>query len=201
MKKLVIKDIEKRSQFWDKRENRGPIDGSHDLKDSLPYPFSGSEGLFRGRNVLEIGPGRGRQYDYLKGYVKSYSICDISVEALIGEEYIVDIKDRFQFETYDADFEVRFDIVHFWYVLHHILKEEIDQFFDFVYRHLKDKGLVMFNTPQLHNVVGAYTGDGIGTTHFKLSDIIEALYQKFDVKVIRQIDFKSTGYLIIGEKK
>ncbi len=198
----MIKGIEERSKFWNEPKNRGPIGGSHDLKDSLPYPFLGYDSLFAGRNVLEIGPGRGRQYAYLKSIVKSYSICDISMEALTGEACFDNVKiRRFHFETYDADFGADFDIVHFWYVLHHVLKEEIDQFFQFVHRHLKDKGLIMFNTPQLQNDAESYPGDGIGTTRFAIPDIIEAMYNKFDIKVVKQIEMKSTGHLFIGEKK
>ena len=188
-----------RINFWEQPQNRGPIDGSHDLIDSLPYPFLGHEHLFEDNDVLEIGPGRGRQYDYLKDLVAYYSIADISNEIL--DEACFDlVDDKILLSDYNDNFATQFDIIHFWYVLHHVREEEVEMFFTFIHRHLVEKGLVLFNTPQLQNDREIYLGDGISTTYYSLTQILKVMEKHFNILVTKEIDQKSTGHFIIGEK-
>lgn len=188
-----------RIAFWEQPQNRGPIDGSHDLVDSLPYPFLNYVGMFKNRDVLEIGPGRGRQYDYLKESTRFYSIADISNE-ILSEECFDLIGTKILITDYKQEATTQFDVVHFWYVLHHVREEEVEMFFDFIYRHLHENGLVLFNTPQLQNDREIYLGDGISTTYFSLPHILKVMEKNFRILVKKEINEKSTGHLIIGEK-
>ena len=194
----MIKNLEERILFWEKSQNRGPTNGIHDLEGSLPYPFEGMEYFFKNKNVLEIGPGRGRQYDRLKDIVFTYAICDISEEAL-NEKCFAGLH-KYLLCEYNQHLGTAFDVIHFWYVLHHIFQDELYAFFGIVYRHLEFGGVVLFNTPQLQNKRSDYPGDGIGTTWFNLESILYCMGKRFKILRIVLINKKSTGCLVIGRK-
>lgn len=196
----MIQNLKQRKEFWGKRKNRGPIDGSHDISGSMPYPFEAHVELFKSKDVLELGPGNGRQYDVLKDVVKRYSVCDISSEAL-GEGCFVNLSKHLLYD-YKQDLLETFEIIHFWYVLHHVTFSELDLFFGFVYRHLKVGGCVLFNTPQIQVDTKIYPGDGIGTTNFNLMLILKTL-EVFNFRIlnVEYINKESTGYLIIALKE
>lgn len=193
----VIEDLEVRRRHWDKSSNRAPRDG-HDMTDSLPYPFEGTEHLFAGKDVLEIGPGRGRQYDRLKGIARSYAICDISQEAL-DEPVFAGVPWRFLLSDYGERFGL-FDVVHFWYVLHHVKPRERSDFFGFVAAHLRPGGFVLFNSPQVGNERGWYANDGMGTTWIDEGLIRRVCSRHFVTLTIVKQDRLSSGFLVVARK-
>lgn len=170
--------------------------------DSDPVPFSGHLGRYTSKEVLEIGPGEGRQYKYVKDRVMSYAIADVSQQVLDCPVF-GDVDWKLLIRDYDeVSFGRRFDIVHFWYVLHHIPMIEVIKFFDFVYRHLKRDGIVMFNTPFLDFHEGAYCDDGVNTTRYTITDIMNLLDPLFFPLIVNGEQYeKSNGYVYIGRKK
>ena len=49
--------------------------------------------------------------------------------------------------NYMQNLPQKVDIVHCWYVVHHVRVRELKDFFDFVYRQLKPRGYFLFNYP------------------------------------------------------
>lgn len=193
----MIDDIERRRKYWDDKRNRAPHD-FHDLTDSDPYPFAKVERMFRGKDVLEIGPGRGRQYERLKGIVKSYSIADISSDALC-EPVFDQVQGRFLIEDYGEPFG-RFDVVHFWYVLHHVKIAELEPFFSFVASLLRDDGAVFFNSPHEFRDGKWYRNDGLGTTWIGKDQVLDIAGSYLDFFLVDEVNERSTG-CIFGAKK
>jgi len=193
-----ILDLEKRKRFWDKRESRGPK-VEHDLSDSLPYPFEPAiQTIFDGKNVLEIGPGNGRQYERLRHRVKSYCVADISASAL--SEPVFDTADgRFLLETWERPVGRMFNVIHFWYVLHHIRLGEMRAFFAFVNKNLVNGGLVAFNNPEPINVQGQREGDGQGTTYSDVA-IVQECSWPLEMLMALPVNMKSTGYVFLLRK-
>jgi SAM-dependent methyltransferase len=185
--------------LWGHRGARGP-EGGHDLCDSLPYPFetAGVQDIFNGKDVLEIGPGNGRQFEHVSRRSKSYCIADISKSAL-DEPVFKGASEKFLISDWEELLGRVFDVIHFWYVLHHITQGEMRQFFLFVSNHLRDTGVVAFNTPQKINVQHDPRGDGCGTTY---SDPVIVHERLETLKVVRAVlvDRKSTGYVILLQK-
>ena len=195
----MIDDLELRRAHWDKPENRAPRD-EHDLTDSLPYPFEGVEHLFDGKDVLEIGPGRGRQYERIKTAVQSYSVCDISPAALT-EPVFADVTARYLLSDYGKDFTDRFDVVHFWYVLHHVRLDELGNFFGFVARHLRTSGMALFNSPQVGDVLAYRPGDGLGTTLMDRATVMTAYASHLNTVGVCYQNDRSSGDLFIARKR
>lgn len=199
---MNIQNLAERQMKWAYRGNRGPITG-HDLVDSLPYPFEDAniQTVFDNKDVLEIGPGNGRQYERLCGVVKTYCIADISADALAEPAFEgVAVEDRFLLADWRQQLGKVFDVVHFWYVLHHIVRAEMTYFFEFVSRHLRDGGLVAFNSPEPQNVQGPLEGDGIGTTYSD-PDVVREVAPQFEVLVSASIQRKSTGHVFLMRKR
>jgi SAM-dependent methyltransferase len=194
----MIDDLGARRRHWDDPVNRAPRD-EHDLEDSLPYPFGGLENLFFDKDVLEIGPGRGRQYERLRGLVKSYSLCDISTAAL-AEPVFDGARAKYWLYDYSDDFFTRFDLIHFWYVLHHIRRGELEAFFAFVARHLREAGVALFNSPQTGNNPDWYTGDGMGTTYMTSLEVVHAFSPFLTIVEVCEQDDRSSGALFVTRK-
>jgi SAM-dependent methyltransferase len=167
---------------------------------SLPYPFDPVlTRIFDGKEVLEIGPGNGRQYDRLKGVVQSYCICDISPNAL-AEPAFADLDGKFLLTDWDQNLPKLFDVVHFWYVLHHVRHDEMQSFFRFVAKNLKPGGLVAFNSPELMNVQGPVGGDGLIHTTYSDPAIVREASAPLEVLVELPVGMKSTGYVFLLRK-
>lgn len=194
----MIRDLDRRREHWDDPRNRAPRE-EHDLADSLPYPFEPVEHLFAGQDVLEIGPGRGRQYDRLRHLAGEYAICDISPSAL-AEPVFAGVARRFLLTDYTQDFVYRFNVVHFWYVLHHVREDELGAFFSFAARHLRSGGVALFNTPITTNAPEWYTGDGTGTTCHRPVDVVKASQPYLDVVAVYNQNDRSSGALFVMEK-
>mgnify|MGYP001587806125 CR=1 FL=1 len=182
--------LTERRAWWSRPENR-----YHNLTDSLAYPFEGIEGLFIGRDVLEIGPGHGRQCRRLVDVAKSYSVCDI----VPMDEPAFDGLQKFVIEDYSVDMGADFDVIHFWYVLHHVPISELSPFFEFVSRHLLKGGHAMFNTPILHPNGTHYAGDGLATTWIDRDAVLQNLGQ-LDVVMEQHQNVGSSGILFVVRK-
>jgi hypothetical protein len=187
-------NIENRLKHWSTgwtAENQG---------DSPAVPFKPYINYFLDKNVLEIGPGEGRQYYGVKNIISDYSIADISSQVLDCPvfKYI----DRFLIKDYGNDFKKRFDLIHFWYVLHHVPSIEAEAFVEFIYLHLKENGIVMFNSPFLGFDIGAYSNDGVNTTPYTTDEIIKLFSSKFNAILMDGTKVgKSNGHIFIWRKK
>lgn len=194
-------NLEERRAYWNKRENRAPYLAHHDLCDSLPYPFEPSIAMiFDNKDVLEIGPGNGRQYERVRERTRSYSVCDISMSAL-EEPIFRDIDQRhggrYVISDWNANLPRSFDVIHFWYVLHHIQLSEMHLFFAFVRNHLRRPyGLVAFNTPMLENVQSDPAGDGIGTTYSD-PEVVRQTAHPLEIIMAQPVQQKSTGHVFL----
>lgn len=202
----LIEDLERRRRYWDIRTNRAPYD-THDMTDSLPYPFECAgvslTTLFRDKDVLEIGPGNGRQYERLRGIARSYCIADIAPDGLDEPAFNDIAPDRkFLLEDWGQSLGRTFDVIHFWYVLHHIIRNEMTDFFTFVSNHLRKGGAACFNCPEPTNMQGTWSGDGMGTTY---SDpiIVRCAIMDLPLSVVMnvRVGMKSTGYVFMLQKR
>jgi SAM-dependent methyltransferase len=164
------------------------------MTSSDPYPFKSVEHLFCGKRVLEIGPGQGRQYRYLRHLASAYDVCDIS-SSVMREPSLRGIP-RWVIHDYDDQSCIDYDVVHFWYVLHHVPIEELRDFFSFVRNRLQPDGIVLFNTPREGNPPEWYRDDGIGTTSISLRNVEEALGDGLQIFLKERVDDRSTGWLI-----
>ncbi len=195
-------DHERRAH-WDVPTNRAPHDW-HDIADSLPYPFEGFEWMFYGKDVLEVGPGRGRQYERIKKTCGTYRICDISPAALL-EPVFADVGARYLLWGYNDDFGCQFDVIHFWYVLHHVKRSELGDFFAFIARHLRRGGVALFNSPQTDKPEEWYAGDGIGTTMMSTTEIraayaLGAVYAPLVTEKMLLQETHSSGHVFVVRK-
>lgn len=190
---MPIDDLEARAKFW------GEMQPENFSGASLAFPFSGHEDLFEGKNVLEIGPGAGRQFEKLFPLAAKYSVADISKEVLDKEIY-KEIP-RHLITSYEAALsKKKFDVVHFWYVVHHIKPSELEEFVEFVNRHVKVGGHILFNTLSLeHMQPKALGADGKMTSPHPQDKVIEAFAKHF---TITHREFLSRDcFLIVGVKE
>jgi len=147
--------------------------------DPLPFRHGWAmyEPYFKGKRILEIGPGRGPQFERLSPIAKSYALADISMGVLNNKLY--DGRNRIHMLDYIAPSE-QFDTVTFWYVLHYVPTTEAQSFFTFVCDCMEELGVAIFNWPDAldvdHAAVTAMPpGDGIGITPWRLSDLSQAM--------------------------
>lgn len=187
-------NLEKRIEHWSHgwtAQNQG---------DSDPVPFSDYVEYFTDKDVLEIGPGEGRQYNAIRHLCRSYAIADISQQVLDCPVFS-EIRWKLLLRDYRNDnFNQSFDLIHFWYVLHHVPRADVHDFFHFAIRNLRMNGILMFNTPFLGFHEGAYADDGVQTTRYGIGEIVALL--KNYVKVITIDDTKigrSNGCIFIGK--
>jgi len=143
--------------------------------DSPPLPFVKYVDMFKNKSLLEIGPGEGRQFDFVSLIAKEYSIADIAPVVLIHEKYN-QCTYRILIDDYTNPNRTKVDAIHFWYMLHHVKRKEIPSFVNWLDNYLYDEGFLMFNTPFLNFHEGAYGNDGIQTTKMGI-DEIEELFQ------------------------
>lgn len=194
----MINNLENRRERWGHPCAWGPI-GRHDLTDSLPYPFedAGIGEIFEGKDVLEIGPGAGRQFERLCGCTKSYYLCDIC-QSVLDQPLFAISNGKFLVEDWGQYLGQLFDVVHFWYVIHHIRQDELRNFFAFLSRHLRNGGRIAFNNPEPINVQGDPAGDGCGTTYTD-PEIIGAAVEGLSLEIlsVTSIQKKSTGHVFL----
>jgi len=98
---------------------------------------------FENKKVLEIGPGAGRQYKNILNMIEKGYVADICQNVVDEYENGLLLK----LPNYMQNLPQKVDIVHCWYVVHHVRVRELKDFFDFVYRQLKPRGYFLFNYP------------------------------------------------------
>lgn len=132
-------------------------------------PFEAIDGWsarFEGRDALEIGPGEGRQAAGLMPLCRSYTVADIVPEVLAIPLYSE--ADRFQVRNFATDRIGRtFGVISFWYLVHHVRSDELEDFFAFVDAHAGEGASVFFNIPgpsPSATLVADGPGDGRKTT-------------------------------------
>ncbi len=155
--------------------------------------------LCSGKSVLEIGPGDGRQLQKLIGGAKDYSIADICpavVKKYVNLKYAYEIMSMDDLIIDDTDQIAKFDVVHCWYVIHHILKWELARFFAFVCRHLARNGVFVFNYP----VTGDTGVDPRLTIHHSTIDIVRKL-DKCEMDVIRLCYYEPRNVVIEARQR
>jgi len=186
-------NLDKRLEHWSTgwtAKNQG---------DSNPAPFIDYVKYYVDSYVLEVGPGEGRAYEVIKRVIKSYAIADISQQVLDCPVWN-GIEKKFLLRGYE-DIPDKFDVVHFWYVLHHIPRCEVYNFFKWVVDRLRDDGILMFNTPFLLFHEGAYKDDGIQTTRYTIGEVTSLLDQWFCHLYIDGTKIgASNGHIYVGRK-
>ncbi len=186
---MTITNREERARFWGTRPD-GEFSGG-----TLNDPFRRHVEIFRDKQVLEIGPGAGREFLALSQLAKSYAVADISKEVL--EKPVYENVPKFVIESYEDDVSSRFDVITFWYVIHHVKLDETESFLRFVHRHLVVGGHVYFNTVD-DTHPDAQANDGIGTTAHPVENILKMLVDiGFVVKDVEHQDYSSVCVLAI----
>jgi len=161
----MICGLENRCEYWS-QYYKAKFQGSFvDPKDLICDICSGAR-------VLEIGPGEGRQFDIASKTAREYSIADISQTVLQQDRYS-SCRHRFLLQNYQLPEPVRFEVVHAWYVVHHVLNSELDEFMEFVYTCLEPGGNWMFNYNR---------GGDFPTIPHSDVQIVSSLENRFDIK-------------------
>lgn len=174
---IRLNNLDQRRFFWSIRALRA-FGVNNDF-------FVKNKELFFDKNVLEIGPGFGNQYNKIKDIVKTYGIIDISKEVL-DHDVFAGIKEKYEINTYNIDLNKKFDVIHFWFVIHHILKSEIVSFINFLARHVSHDGYLLFNYPSHKH--GVEDNDGLKTSLFKEAFIEDMFNKKFVFKKKEKVD-------------
>ncbi len=184
-----MKDLDIRRDWW--KTHHFECEQAETPTDLLAQHIS----IFRNMSVLEIGPGEGRQKRLVDTITSRYSIADISPDVIERYKHI----DSFLISDYTEDFQKKFDIVHFWYVIHHVLAEEVERFIDLVNRHVKKDGLIMFNHP-VKAVPGQpdrFENNGLKTTLHQIyvsPPFISRLHERDNVSVLVRAPLKIEFY-------
>lgn len=157
-------------------------------------PISILQDICYQKDVLEIGPGEGRQYKHINNFSDTYAIADISNVVLNLTMY--SSVNKHLLISYHQELPQQFDVVHAWFVLHHVLHEETKDFFEFVRRHLRDDGLFCFNI-SLQQSRQFHGEDGKKTTS-RTEDDFDKFLQEQKCKILykQYIDQKSLVYII-----
>lgn len=193
-----MKNIKNRVRFWSE------ADICATQGESISNPFKSHIEIFESKDVLEIGPGWGRQFQQLSLLTSNYCVADICKKVLDRKIY-KDI-DTIVIKNYKQDLNRKFDIITFWYVIHHILSSELENFFDFLNRHLYVGGSVFFNCPsdtlnQENGSLKDIDGDGIKTTLHNVKHI-ENMLKKYGFKISHQSHeaLAQNCYVFLAEK-
>ena len=175
--KSDIHNLQKRVDFWSDRyqkqyQGNSPVFNFHDHLN-----------IFKDKHILEIGPGEGRQFDHVYPMSSSYAIADISKEVLNQTKYI-NIQ-KYHITSYNDSFNNTFEVIHFWYVITHILKEELRPFFEFLYKLTSEKGVLVFNYQCIDEYsIDQLANDGMKTSVLLEEDIEKAMYGFFNISSI-----------------
>lgn len=172
---------------------------------SLACPFEKYINMFVKKNVLEIGPGEGRQFYTLYPFCKYYSVADISDVVLAQAKFDV-CKNKILISDYSKKFDrkvdKKFDVIHFWYVLHHVLPSELKSFFRWISKHLVKGGITLFNTAILEYDECVYGDDGILTSKISIEDIRGEALNYFDIFIEDDsLHEDSNGLVVAAIKK
>jgi 2-polyprenyl-3-methyl-5-hydroxy-6-metoxy-1,4-benzoquinol methylase len=196
-----MKNLDERAAYWGERMAESCMGDST----IMPCPYDWLE-YFKGKRVLEIGPGCGRQMLMVGPLAKSYAIADISKAVLDRYEGM----DKYLIEDYDKPLKsvsklkksaAKFDVVHFWYVLHHVLPEELAPFVKFLSKLLNKDGILMFNTPITDLPDEVYASNGMLTVRHSTPDIRKSLDPYFEITDTLNVNEKSTDFSILATRK
>lgn len=167
---MTIANLEERSLFWGTLAEESYGGGS------ISQPFFNHLDFFIDKDVLEIGPGGGRQFSALFDKAKSYAVADIS--QLVLDKPLYRNCNRHLISSYDDILDVEFDTVHFWYVVHHIIPNELPAFARFVASILRKDGRVIFNTVDDRTITDT-RDNGIQTSHHAQATVLDVFAQYF----------------------
>jgi SAM-dependent methyltransferase len=134
----IMDNLHQRVEFWDKH---------HEAKcqGGMPVLVDAYVKYFKDQDVLEIGPGEGRQFEVVYPLSRSYAIADISSKVL--DRPIYERAKHHQLTSFKVNLGKSWDVIHCWYVVHHLMLQERVEFFRFIKTHLRPGGLVLFNMP------------------------------------------------------
>lgn len=138
-------------------------------------------------NILEIGPGGGRQMKKVAWIKhKNYYVADISPN--VCNDYMNSL--LITWPEYKENLTEKVQLVHCWYVIHHVLKDELDNFINFINRQLTHGGSFIFNYPDFNRTMRPqdFANDGYGpsgTAKHTRQEIIDSL-EKNDMTVIEE---------------
>ncbi len=193
-----MKNIKERVGFWSE------ADIYRTQGRSISNPFKSHIEIFESKDVLELGPGWGRQFQQLSPLVSTYYVADICQTVL--DRKIYQGVNKFLIKNYEQNLGKKFDIITFWYVIHHILNSELDDFFNFLNRHLHTGGSVFFNCPSdtFDQETGSpkdINGDGIKTTPHSVKHI-EDMLKKYGFEISYQNNeaLAQNCYVFLAEK-
>jgi 2-polyprenyl-3-methyl-5-hydroxy-6-metoxy-1,4-benzoquinol methylase len=169
---LKIQELEKRIEFWDDESN-------------YIYPeeteTSEQQQYFKNKDVLEIGPGKGRQFKRLEHISKRYSIADIS-RKILDDKLYENVENKYLIDNYFMTLGKKFDVIHLWFVIHHLTNTEVYSIVNFLFNHLKEDGVILFNYPDIE-IEKKFLADvdtmGTKTTLFDERFVEKAFEDKF----------------------
>ncbi len=192
-----MRDLEERIEFWSGRNVCG-TEGS-----TVRHPFKSHVDIFNEKDVLEIGPGYGRQFREIRPIASKYSVADICQKVLNRQAY-QDV-DKFLITGHEQDLNKKFDVITFWYVIHHLLKTELGDFFSFLDRHLNPEGHLFFNT--VSSQAGRRldrsredNGNGIETTPHNKEELLN-IFSKYNLKVLHEKHIADNCYVFLVKKE
>jgi SAM-dependent methyltransferase len=149
----------------------------------------------RGKKILEIGPGDGRQLHLLKPYSNEYAIADISPVCLF--QYEKSINKRYLINSFDDNFEDKFDVICLFYVWHYVISSETEAYMDFLERHLNDEGHMCFNISKVGHQGGHL--DGTKTTARNPDEFKKFLIDR-GYEIVFEKDGEPNNYLYLIKK-
>lgn len=186
-----IENLNERRSFWN----------AHHVKNcqgSTPVHVDLIKKYCMMNNVLEIGPGEGRQFDIGFPISRTYDIADISNVVLNRDKYD-NVGNKYFIQNYnDVDFKRKYDVVHCWYVLHHVLREETISFINMAYRLLIEGGIFMFNFANFRND-GKDNDNGTQTTRRTFDEVISTL-EVLKFRILEYIPVQNYSSTIVSVK-
>ena len=197
----MLMNLDERSEFWGNNDPNKLRSLDINSKDeTITYFIENNLNYFRNKRVLEIGPGKGRQTQYTFPLSKNYALADISKDVL-DREVFENIREKYILDDYEFNkkYVKKFDVVLFWYVVHHVLQEELDDFFKFVKNSLKKRGKIVFNYPSDDLPDRTYRNDGMKTTRFDEDEVIESV-ENNGFKIIKN-ERVGPHYCVVAYKK
>jgi SAM-dependent methyltransferase len=192
---MSIRNLDARKAYWN--DNYTP----RQQGDSIACPFKSYIELFIDKDVLELGPGGGRQTNIVIWRAKSYAIADIA-KRVLSEQAFKNVPDKFLITDYKQKLGKTFDVIHFWYVIHHMLLSELPQFCEFLFHHLRLGGLLLFNIPYLGCDPIVYGEDGMHTSAITVEQIECIFSPRFELVVNDQeIQTSSTAGVLVFRRR
>jgi 2-polyprenyl-3-methyl-5-hydroxy-6-metoxy-1,4-benzoquinol methylase len=195
---MKISALKTRQKFWAKHFHK------ECLGDSDPTPYTALanwQDLFTGADVLEIGPGEGRQFDVVMPLAASYAVADIN-PVVLRQDLYADCE-RILLKSYTIAERESWDVAMAWYVLHHVTKAEGAAFIQMLADSVRPGGKVLLNAPD--DALPAKfqpqkkRGAGTLTTGWKTAEVIQ-LFNNAGLSVVRAIHAAINSVVYLAEK-